>query len=91
MKIFSNLKGRNNQIICTCILEYNLSRRVLHYAFDEVKLEAVISETQAKNEPSIKLLKRLGMTLDSTLERFGEQQVIYMVKSGQTRLVPDKH
>ncbi len=54
--------------------------RVLEYAFDELKLDAVISETQAKNEPSITLLKRLGMKLDSTLERFGEQQVIYKIE-----------
>lgn len=58
--------------------------RVLKYAFDDLKLDAIISETQAKNEPSIKLLKRLGMTLERTLERFGEQQVIYIIKNDKT-------
>ncbi len=63
--------------------------RVLTYAFNDLGLDAVISETQARNEQSIKLLQRLGMTLDSTLERFGEQQVIYMIKRAMHKSNPE--
>lgn len=59
---------------------YEACQRVLQYAFDELELEAVISETQKKNVRSIELLERLGMTLESTLERFGEEQVIYCIR-----------
>lgn len=51
----------------------------LRFAFHEVGLERVVSETQAANKRSIALLERLGMKEESRLERFNAEQVIYSI------------
>ncbi|QJE98926.1 GNAT family N-acetyltransferase [Luteolibacter luteus] len=54
----------------------------LRFAFDQLGLERVVSETQVANKRSIALLERLGMNEDRRLERFGEAQVIYAIRAG---------
>lgn len=53
----------------------------LRFAFREGGLERVVSETQAANQRSIALLERLGMTEEQRLERFGAEQVIYVIRA----------
>jgi ribosomal-protein-alanine N-acetyltransferase len=55
-------------------------KRIIEYAFNEAGFDQIVSETQMRNESSINLLERLGMKLESTVERFGEQQAVYVLK-----------
>ncbi|QQX57564.1 GNAT family N-acetyltransferase [Pseudomonas chlororaphis] len=50
----------------------------LHYARSVLALKRVIAETQSKNDASIRLLNRVGMTLESEVMRFGQAQCIYV-------------
>lgn len=59
-------------------------KSVLKYAFDELNLPKVVAETQSKNTSSCRLLERIGMELERTTIRFGEEQSIYSIK-------PSKH
>lgn len=54
-------------------------RAVLTHAFDHLGQIRLVSETQAANLASRRLLERLGMKLEKTLERFGAEQVIYAI------------
>lgn len=56
-------------------------QRVIKYAFDELKLDKIIAETQKKNKASIKVLEKLGMTFESEVTRHNETQVIYGIQS----------
>jgi [ribosomal protein S5]-alanine N-acetyltransferase len=53
----------------------------LGFAFVALKLPRVVAETQAKNLRSIALLERVGMRFLKRVERFGEQQNIYGLRS----------
>ena len=46
-------------------------------AANTLKLPALVAETQDANEPSKKLLKKLGMSFDGTLMRHGEKQAVF--------------
>lgn len=50
---------------------------VINYALSGIGLPRIIAETQVANVASCRLLERLGMQLEGTLERFGAQQAIY--------------
>ena len=52
---------------------------VLDYAFVEMKLSKVVAETQTANVDSCRLLERLGMSVEKTLERFGAEQALYSI------------
>ncbi|CDN52985.1 Toxin-antitoxin system, toxin component, GNAT family [Neorhizobium galegae bv. officinalis bv. officinalis str. HAMBI 1141] len=52
---------------------------VLTHAFDSLGHTRLVSETQAANLASRRLLERLGMKSEKTLERFGAEQVIYAI------------
>lgn len=54
---------------------------IIKYALNELNLSKVIAETQTANTPSCKLLERLGMELERTINRFGAEQAIYSIKS----------
>jgi ribosomal-protein-alanine N-acetyltransferase len=54
-------------------------RAVLRHAFRVLKLPRVVAETQAKNERSIRLLERTGMSPERKIVRFGEDQIIYAI------------
>ena len=51
---------------------------ILAYARLELKLPRVVAETQSANAASRRLLERLGMRLEGTVERFGSEQAIYV-------------
>ncbi|MET3574440.1 GNAT family N-acetyltransferase [Bhargavaea ullalensis] len=53
------------------------AREVIRFAFDELKLQRVIAETQSANTASRRLLERLGMGDLKVVERFGAEQWIY--------------
>lgn len=54
---------------------------IIKYALNELNLSKVIAETQTANTPSCRLLERLGMELERTINRFGAEQAIYSIKS----------
>ena len=54
-------------------------KRVLSHAFGSLGLPAVVSETQAANLRSTRLLERLGMHPRERLVRFGAEQIIYTI------------
>jgi [ribosomal protein S5]-alanine N-acetyltransferase len=50
---------------------------VLDYGFHTLGLTTIVAETQTLNLASCGLLQRVGMKLEETLERFGNQQSKY--------------
>lgn len=56
---------------------------VLAYAFKSLNLEKIIAETQTQNTASIKLLERVGMKFEKSLERFDANQSIYAITRHQ--------
>lgn len=54
-------------------------RKVIDYAFDELKLKKLVAETQSANKNSCKLLKKVGMTLEGIVMRFGAEQSIFSI------------
>ncbi len=54
-------------------------RRIIDYAFDELKLERLVAETQCANKNSCKLLQNVGMSLVQTITRFGAEQNIFSI------------
>ncbi|RXJ04422.1 N-acetyltransferase [Anaerobacillus alkaliphilus] len=55
-------------------------KEVIQYGFTELQLPELVAETQAANEASCRLLERLGMTVKENVQRFGAEQVIYVVR-----------
>lgn len=53
--------------------------QVISYAFKELRLTKIVAETQTANESSCRLLKRIGMNLEQTVERFGSNQSIFSI------------
>lgn len=56
-----------------------VTREIIDYAFDILKLEKIVAETQSANISSCKLLKKLGMCLQQTIQRFGAEQHIFCI------------
>lgn len=56
-------------------------RRALRHAFGNLGLKRVVAETQTRNLRSVRLLERVGMTLESNLVRFGEDQSVYAISA----------
>ena len=54
-------------------------KEVITYAFKELNLSKVVAETQIANKYSCKLLNRVGMSLEQTIERFDEEQGIFSI------------
>lgn len=54
--------------------------KVLEYAFEELRLNIVVAETQSANVQSCKLLESLGMNLENRVVRFGAEQNIYCLR-----------
>jgi len=54
---------------------------LLKFSECELQLSRVVSETQAANIRSRSMLEKLGYTLESEVERFGEKQYIYVFKN----------
>lgn len=56
-------------------------QEVISYAFKELGLKKIVAETQSANKSSCKLLKRSGMVLEETIERFGAEQSIFSIRN----------
>lgn len=54
-------------------------RRIVDYAFDELKLKKLVAETQSANQNSCKLLQKVGMSLEQIVTRFDAQQSIFSI------------
>ena len=54
--------------------------KIIHYAFEELKLSKVVAETQIANDASCRLLEKVGMKLERTINRFGAEQAIYSIE-----------
>ncbi|MEG1256565.1 GNAT family N-acetyltransferase [Clostridium sp.] len=54
-------------------------KRIIKYAFEELKLQKLVAETQSANEYSCKLLKKVGMELEQSVHRFGAEQYIFSI------------
>jgi [ribosomal protein S5]-alanine N-acetyltransferase len=52
---------------------------VVAYGFEALGLEELYAETQATNLASVKLLEKVGMRFVSRIERYGEEQVVYVI------------
>lgn len=64
-----------------CGYALEVVQEVINYAFNELRLEKLVAETQTANKSSIKLLKKLGMALDKNVERFGKEQSIFCLNN----------
>lgn len=54
--------------------------RVIKYALQELKLSKVVAETQTANEKSCSLLKKVGMSLEDKVIRFGAEQSVFSIR-----------
>lgn len=54
---------------------------IVDYALRELQLPAIVAETQSANEPSCRLLEKLGMKLEKKMFRFGAEQSVYAIRS----------
>lgn len=59
-------------------------QRIIKHAFEDLGLTRLLAETQTANTASCRLLEKVGMRLEQTLERFGAEQAIYSIAN--TRL-----
>ncbi len=50
---------------------------VIVYGLEDLKLPRIVAETQVANIRSCQLLEHLGLQLEKTIDRFGEEQAIY--------------
>ncbi len=50
---------------------------VFGFAFESLLLETLWAETQKRNLASVRLLKKLGMSFTTEVQRFGETQCIF--------------
>lgn len=51
--------------------------KIIDFSFNECNLSIVYAETQEKNKPSVWLLQKVGMKLDSRLVRHWENQLVF--------------
>jgi ribosomal-protein-alanine N-acetyltransferase len=56
---------------------FEVIRQLLMYALHELKLGRVIAETQTANVSSCRLLEKVGMKVEATLQRYGAEQALY--------------
>ncbi len=59
-------------------------QHVISYAFKKLGLIKIVAETQSANKASCRLLKRIGMDLEETVERFGAEQSIFSIRNTET-------
>ncbi|WP_253300427.1 GNAT family N-acetyltransferase [Paenibacillus lautus] len=55
--------------------------RVIKYAFAELGISKLLAETQIANLGSCKLLERVGMKMERTIQRFGAEQGIFSIQN----------
>lgn len=54
---------------------------IITFALNELNLSKIVAETQTANMSSCRLLEKLGMKLERTVSRFGNEQAIYSISS----------
>lgn len=59
---------------------FHAASRVLDLAFATLALPRVVAETQSANARCVALLKRLGMSRETTLQRFGVEQSLFAIR-----------
>ena len=69
-------------------LAFETVNAIINYATHKMNLSFLVSETQSANLSSTKLLEKLGMKPVKTLARFGEQQTLYAMNLGDTKIEP---
>lgn len=60
-------------------LSEEVIRMIIDYAFDELKLEKLVAETQSANNRSCNLPLKVGMGLEQIVTRFGAEQNIFSI------------
>lgn len=58
-------------------LAFETLTAILDFTSESLEYKTIIAETQAANDASRRLLEKLGMSIDKTISRFGEEQIIY--------------
>ncbi|MCB4379185.1 GNAT family N-acetyltransferase [Synechococcus sp. MU1644] len=58
-------------------LAYEACQRVLNRWADDERLRPIMAETQERNAPARRLLRRLGFQEVTRLHRFGANQVVF--------------
>lgn len=53
---------------------------IIDYAFNDLKLPAIVAETQSANTASCMLMEKLGMKLERKVFRYGAEQSIYAIR-----------
>lgn len=54
-------------------------RKIIYFAFKELRLDRIIAETQCENKNSCKLLEKVGMKLQHKVSRFAEEQYVFSI------------
>ena len=52
-------------------------RAIIDHGLNNLNLPRIVAETQTANTASVRLLKRVGMTLERKVMRFGAEQSVY--------------
>ncbi|ERK30740.1 GNAT family N-acetyltransferase [Clostridium intestinale] len=58
-------------------------KKLMDYAFKELKLSKLVAETQKANKASCRLLTRLGMSIEESIYRFGAEQYIFSISRSE--------
>ncbi|GEL76445.1 GNAT family N-acetyltransferase [Tenuibacillus multivorans] len=58
-------------------------QKMINYAFEELSIARLVAETQSANLASCRLLEKVGMKLEQTVERFGAEQKIYKIDGNE--------
>ncbi len=56
-------------------------QEAINFAFNKLGLSRVVAETQTENKSSCKLLKKVGMSLEGRVERYGAEQSIFSIRN----------
>jgi ribosomal-protein-alanine N-acetyltransferase len=64
-----------------------IMKKVLNFGFKDLQFDELYAETQMKNAASVRLLEKIGMKHIDTLQRFGEEQVVYAIQSPYSPIV----
>jgi ribosomal-protein-alanine N-acetyltransferase len=60
-------------------------QKIIQHAFADLALTKVVAETQTANIASCRLLEKVGMLREETLERFGAEQGIFSISCPNAR------
>lgn len=58
-------------------------KKLMDYAFKELNLNKLVAETQKANKASCRLLKKLGMSIEESIYRFGAKQYIFSISRSE--------